>query len=104
MTTTLSLVRTDQQHHHTIPAAVLERLADLDALHDTACDTYDCATRELDAARDALTEAARRLTDAEDTWAAAGAEMNDAAVACSRARQAAGVQLTVNGYVLAVTK
>ena len=98
MTATLTIVRTDQQHHATIPAAVLDHLADLDTDHERTCDLYDIATRELDAARDALTEAARRLTDAEDAWAAAGAEMNDAAVACSRARQAAGLTLTADGY------
>jgi hypothetical protein len=81
----------------------LSAIEDADALHETACDVYDIATRELDAARDALTEAARRLTDAEDEWSRAGAEMNDAARRVSQLRLAAGVIRTADGYRSAVT-
>jgi hypothetical protein len=35
-------------------------LEDLDAIHETLCDRYDNATRDLDAARAALTQAARK--------------------------------------------
>ena len=86
-----------------IPAPVLERLEDLDALHGTACDTYDIATRELEAARDALTEAAWALTEAEETWSKAGAKMDEAARTVSAAREAAGVKLTASGYLPVVT-
>lgn len=43
------------------PAAVISHLEELDALHGTACDVYDGATTELDAARHVLQEAARKL-------------------------------------------
>jgi hypothetical protein len=80
-----------------LPVAMSD-IEDADMLHETACDVYDIATRELDAARDALTEAARRLTDAEDEWSRAGAAMNDAARHVSGLRQAAGVVRTADGY------
>jgi len=76
----------------------LAEIEDADMLHETACDVYDIATRELDAARDALTEAARRLATAEDDWSLAGAAMNDAARHVAGLRQAAGVVRTADGY------
>jgi hypothetical protein len=85
-----------------IPAAVIDRLDDLEALHGTACDVYDSATANLDSARQALAEAAQAYTEAEAAWSEAGAEMNDAAVTLSQARQAAGVRLSASGYVWAV--
>jgi hypothetical protein len=75
-----------------------DRLEDLDALHATACDVYDNATRDLESARQALTEAARRLTGAEDAWSDAGQAMDEAARTLSSAREAAGVVLTASGY------
>lgn len=72
-------------------------------LHGTACDTYDTATRELEAARNALTEAAWAVTEAEEAWSKAGAEMDVAARTVSAAREAAGVKLTASGYRPAVT-
>jgi hypothetical protein len=52
-----------------IPAAVIDRLEELDALHETACDVYDMATAALEAARTALTEAAARLTGCRELQA-----------------------------------
>jgi len=80
------------------PPGVISEVEDADMLHETACDVYDIATRELDAARDALTEAARWLTDAEDEWSRAGAVLNDAARHVAGMRQAAGVVRTADGY------
>lgn len=84
------------------PAIMLEDIAELDALHETACDVYDGATAELDAARKALTEAASALTVAEDAWSKAGQQMDAAARAVSCARKAAGLVRTASGYVRAV--
>jgi hypothetical protein len=85
-----------------IPVAVIDRLADLEAIHGTACDVYDSATANLDSARQALAEAAQAYAEAEAMWSEAGAEMNEAAVTVSQARKAAGVRLTATGYVWAV--
>lgn len=81
-----------------IPATVLEHLANLDALHETACDAYDVATRDRDATRKALTDAAAALTDAEEEWSMAGRQMDTAARAVSFAREAAGLVFTASGY------
>jgi hypothetical protein len=51
-----------------VPQAVIDRLEDLNAMHETGCDRYDNATRNLEAARRDLAEAARRLTEAEEAW------------------------------------
>lgn len=79
-------------------ADVLDHLADLDTLHATACDVYDLTTAELDAARETLKQAAAALTVAEDAWSKAGQEMDEAARACTNAREAAGLVWTANGY------
>jgi hypothetical protein len=42
--TVTSIIRPSQ-------AAVMSAIEDAAALHETACDVYDCATRNLDAAR-----------------------------------------------------
>jgi hypothetical protein len=81
-----------------IPADVLADLEELDALHETAADVYDGATAELDEARKILQEAAWALTEAEEAWSKAGAEMNDAARTLAAAREAAGVRMTASGY------
>jgi hypothetical protein len=84
--------------HEQIASSVLERIADLDALHDTACAVYDCATAALDQARKDLAAAAAALTQAEDTWSKAGQEMDAVARAVSSARKAAGLVYTADGY------
>ena len=80
------------------PADLMAQIEDADALHETACDTYDIATRDLEAARRALTEAARRLTEAEDAWNTAGSQMDALARHVAGLREAAGVRLTADGY------
>jgi DNA repair ATPase RecN len=72
-------------------------IEDLHATHETACDMYDLATRELAEARQTLTEAAAGLTEAEDAWSKAGAEMDAAARELSAACKAAGVYRTADG-------
>jgi hypothetical protein len=91
-------IRTARNGLPIIPATVLERLADLDADHATACDIHEIATRELEAAREALTLAAQALTVAEAAWQHAGAEMYDTARALADAREAAGLVWTASGY------
>lgn len=80
------------------PADVPVSLAEADALHETACDVYDVATRELRAARDAMTATCAAYTAADAAWVQAGDEMNAAAVAVSAERRAAGLVLTADGY------
>ena len=80
------------------PADVPASLAEADALHETACDVYDVACRELRAARDAMTAACAAYTAADKAWVDAGEEMNAAAVALSAERRAAVLVLTADGY------
>jgi hypothetical protein len=82
----------------TVPQEVIDHLADLDGQHETAADRYDMATRELDEVRKALTEAAKALTAAEAEWSEAGWQMDQAARACSRAREEAGLVFGSSGY------
>jgi hypothetical protein len=82
--------------------SMLQRVDDLDALHDQTCDNYDVATRDLDAAREEFARAKGALRIAESIWSDAGAEMNAAAVALSQACRAAGVVRTAEGYRPAV--
>jgi hypothetical protein len=81
-----------------LSVAVLERLADLDAEHATACDIHEIATRELEPAREALTLAAQALTVAEAAWQDAGAGTYDTARALADTREAAGLVLSASGY------
>jgi hypothetical protein len=82
----------------TVPATVLEHLADLDAEHATALDLQEMATRELEAARDTLTAAAQALTVAEAAWQDAGSRCYDTGRALAEAREAAGLVWTAGGY------
>jgi hypothetical protein len=89
-----------------MPPAPLPDLADLeeaDSLHETACDVYDITCRELEAARDALAEAAQRLTEAEVEWSTAGAQATATARHAAGLRKAAGVVQTASGYRLATS-
>lgn len=90
--------------HRLAPVSTADDLAELDALHATACDVYDLATSDLDAARRALTEAAWALTEAEEAWSKAGLEMDETARRVSTAREAAGLVLTADGYRQRVTR
>ena len=76
----------------------LSAIHEADALHETACDVYDIATRDLDSARQALTDAARALTEAEVAWNTAGSQMDVLARHVSRLREAAGLVRTADGY------
>ena len=96
-----SIIRPAQQatERHQLPSTeVMAALEDADALHETACDVYDIATRDLEAARQALTDAARRLTEAEVQWNVAGSQMDALARHVAGLRQSAGVVLTATGY------
>ena len=82
-----------------LPAAeVMAEIHEADALHETACDVYDIATRDLEAARQALADAARRLTEAEGQWNVAGSQMDALARRVAAMRQSAGVVFTATGY------
>jgi hypothetical protein len=80
------------------PADLMGQIEDADALHETACNVYDTATRDLEAARQALTKAARRLTEAEVAWNTAGSQMDALARHVARLRESAGLVLTAHGY------
>ena len=82
-----------------IPAAVLDRLAELDADAATASDVLDLAAAEADTARRELSEAARRLADAEERWAKAGIVADETSRAAADARHSYGLLLTASGYV-----
>ena len=83
-----------------VPADLMAQIEDADALHQTACDVYDNATRDLEDARHALADAARRLTEAEVAWNTAGSQMDALARHVSRLREAAGLVRTADGYRL----
>lgn len=76
-----------------VPAAVLDYLDGLDADHATACDVLDRAAADVEAAREELSEAARRLADAEERWARAGIVADETTQAVIAAREAAGVNV-----------
>jgi hypothetical protein len=82
-----------------IPADVLDRLAELDADAATADDISALAMADVEAARKELSEAARRLAEAEERWARAGIVALEASRACADARHSYGVALTATGYV-----
>ena len=81
-----------------IPADVLAELEDADAFHEGACDGCDIATQALDAAREALAEAAWKFTEAEAEWNRAGVAQDEAARRVWKMGEVAGVKLTASGY------
>jgi hypothetical protein len=81
-----------------LESVVPPEVEDAHALHETACDVYDIAVRNLDAARQAVTDAAKALTLADEEWSQAGADMDAAARSLAAARKSAGVVLGADGY------